>query len=130
MTISEVTISALIFAISAQTSLRGWSASQAQALNAVQRDHQLQAIERRLLISQRLLAVGMPVDRRCRFQRAAALAVLAQRPVAPELIEQLEWRPDGQGLWLSLQTGPEGDPLQRRRLFTPAGLGLCRQEVA
>ena len=130
MTISEVTISALIFAISAQMSLDGWSGIQAKASTALQRDHQLQAIERRLLISQRLLALGTAVDRRCRFQRAAALAVLDQRPVAPELLEQLEWRPDGQGLWLSVQTGPEDDRVRRRRLFTPAGLGLCRQEVA
>lgn len=130
MTFSEVLISALIFGISAQTSLRGWSGTQAKALNAVQMDQQLQAIERRLLISQRLLAEGTPVDHSCRFQRAAVLAVLGQRPVDPELIEQLEWRSDLQGLWLSLQTGPEDIPLQRRRLFTPAGLGLCRQELA
>ncbi len=130
MSFSEVVLSALILGISAQISLRGWARTHASALAAVERDQQLLAMDRRLLVRQRLLSLGTPVDGSCRFQPAGVQQILAEAPLASGVTEQLELRPDLQGLWLTLKAGGTAPSLHRRRLFTPAGLGLCRPEGA
>ena len=132
MSFSEVVISALILGISAQISLRGWARTHASALAAMERDQQLLAMDRRLLVRQRLLSLGTPVDGSCRFQPAVVQQILAEAeaPLASGVTEQLELLPDLQGLWLTLKAGGTAPSLHRRRLFTPAGLGLCRPEGA
>ncbi len=130
MSFSEVVLSALILGISAQISLRGWARTHASALAAVERDQQLLAMDRRLLVRQRLLSLGTPVDGSCRFQLAGVQQILAEAPLASGVTEQLELLPDLQGLWLTLKAGGTAPSLHRRRLFTPAGLGLCRPEGA
>ena len=129
MTISEVVVSALILGISSQVSLRGWSTTTAAAVAVERRDQQLQAMDQRLLASERLLAIGQPVDGACRFWLPSLQQILDQRPVDPALSEQLELAPDHQGVWLTLQAHGLDPAPQRRRLFTPAGLGLCRDEA-
>lgn len=130
MSFSEVVISALILGISAQISLRGWARTHASALAAVERDQQLLAMDRRLLVRQRLLSLATPVDGSCRFQPPGVQHILAEAPLASGVTEQLELLPDLQGLWLTLKAGGTAPSLHRRRLFTPAGLGLCRPEGA
>ena len=89
MSFSEVVISALILGISAQISLRGWARTHASALAAVERDQQLLAMDRRLLVRQRLLSLATPVDGSCRFQPAGFSKFWRKPP----------WRPASPSSW-------------------------------
>ena len=57
---------------------------------------------------------------------AAIDAALEAWPVDPAITATLEPDPVLDGLWFTVALGS----LQRRQLFTPAGLGHCRAEVS
>ena len=125
MTLAEVMISVLILGISSQVGLQGWTRTAQAATAADQLDQQRIQIEQRLLITRRVLATAPVVDRHCRFNGDAVDAALEALPVDSGITARLE--PDSviDGLWFTVALGP----LQRRQLFTPAGLGHCRAEV-
>ena len=55
---------------------------------------------------------------------------VAGQPIAPELLPSWHAASELDGLWLQLlvRSGNAGQrPLQRRVLFTAAGLGLCQE---
>ena len=125
MTLAEVTISVLILGISSQVGLQGWTRTAQAATAADQLDQQRIQIEQRLLIKRRVLATAPVVDRHCRFNGDAVDAALEALPVDSGITARLEPDPVIDGLWFTVALGP----LQRRQLFTPAGLGHCRAEV-
>ena len=128
MTFSELAVSTVILGISTQLSLQGWSRTATAAVALSQRDEQLMQMDERLLASRRLLQSARPVDGDCRFRADTVHWLLDQRPEQPGLVEQRDLSADRQALWLTLSLPGAESPL-RRRLFTPAGLGLCVDEV-
>ena len=102
MTFSELAVSTVILGISTQLSLQGWSRSVAAAAALSQRDQQLVLIDEQLL---------------------------AHRPKHGALVEQRALSADRQALWLTVSLPGAESSLRRRRLFTPAGLGLCHKEL-
>jgi type II secretory pathway pseudopilin PulG len=125
MTLAEVMISVLILGISSQVGLQGWTRTAQAATAADQLDQQRIQIEQRLLITRRVLATAPVVDRHCRFNGDAVDAALEALPVDSGITARLEPDPVIDGLWFTVALGP----LQRRQLFTPAGLGHCRAKV-
>ena len=125
MTLAEVTISALILGISSQVGLQGWTRTAQAATAADQLDQQRIQLEQRLLITRRVLATAPVADRHCRLDGDAVDAALEAWPVDHAITATLEPDPVLDGLWFTVAVGS----LQRRQLFTPAGLGHCRAEV-
>ena len=125
MTLAEVTISVLILGISSQVGLQGWTRTAQVATAADQLDQQRIQLEQRLLMTRRVLATAPVADRHCRFKGDAVDAALEALPVDSGITARLEPDPVIDGLWFTVALGP----LQRRQLFTPAGLGHCRAEV-
>ena len=82
----------------------------------------LQAADPSVLLSQD--------DASCRFEPQALHQLLELNlPSSVAVRVQLEPASDAEGLWLNLSATPAtstpNNPLQRRTLLTPAGLGLC-----
>jgi len=136
MTLAEVIVSALILSISAQTSLQGWGRSSAAVTAADALQAQSRNLEVYRLASLRLLQDADPAvllsqdDASCRFEPQALHQLLELNlPSSVAVRVQLEPASDAEGLWLNLSATPAtrtpNNPLQRRTLLTPAGLGLC-----
>jgi len=136
MTLAEVMVSALILSISAQTSLQGWGRSSAAETAADFLQVQSRELKVFRLASLRLLqdadsAVLLSQDdASCRFEPQALHQLLELNlPSSVAVRVQLEPASDAEGLWLNLSATPAtrtpNNPLQRRTLLTPAGLGLC-----
>ena len=136
MTLAEVMVSALILSISAQTSLQGWGRSSAAVTAADALQVQSRELEVFRLASLRLLQDADPAvllsqdDASCRFEPQALHQLLELNlPTSVAVRVQLEPASDAEGLWLNLSATPAtrtpNNPLQRRTLLTPAGLGLC-----
>ena len=125
MTFAEVLISALILGISSQVGLQGWTRTAQAATAADQMDQQRIQLEQRLLMTRRVLATAPVADRHCRLDGDAVDAALEALPVDPAITATFEPDLALDGLWFTVALGS----LQRRQLFTPAGLGHCRAEV-
>ena len=125
MTLAEVMISALILGISSQVGLQGWTRTAQAATAADQMDQQRIQLEQRLLMTRRVLATAPVADRHCRLDGDAVDAALEALPVDPAITATFEPDLALDGLWFTVALGS----LQRRQLFTPAGLGHCRAEV-
>ena len=130
MTLSEVIVSALVLGISSQVSLDGWASTTARAARSEQRQQQIQQLEQQVLSAERLLARSSVDPEDCRFLGDVASQLQARLPVAAPLDQRLELSSNEQGIWLVLQLSKETLALERRVLFTPAGLGLCKQAKA
>ena len=126
MTLSEVLVSAVILAISTQTSLQSWSRITATTQRQTALEQALQQADQQLLAARRLL----------RRSPAAGCALSSEhldQQLAPLLLQapglQRSWQQDPLvgGLWLrvAVEGGADQPLLQRRLLVTAAGLGLC-----
>ena len=127
MTLPEVIVSALILGISSQVSLQGWTSTMARAARSEQRQQHLQQLNQQVLAAERLLVRASVDPDGCRFVGDVATHLQERLPVAVPLDQWFESSSTGQGIWLVLQLVEETSVLQRRVLFTPAGLGLCKQ---
>ena len=130
MTLPEVIVSALILGISSQASLQGWTSTTARAARSEQRQQQLQQLDQQVLSAERLLSRSSVDPDQCRFSGDVASHLQVRLPVAAPLEQRLESSSNEQGIWLLLQLSDETSVLKRRVLFTPAGLGLCKQADA
>ena len=130
MTLPEVIVSALILGISSQVTLDGWASTTARAARSEQRHQHIQQLEQQVLSAERLLARSSVDPEDCRFVGDVASQLQARLPVAAPLNQRLESSSNEQGIWLVLQLSDETSVLERRVLFTPAGLGLCKQANA
>ena len=130
MTLPEVIVSALILGISSQVSLDGWASTTARAARSEQRQQQLQKLDQQVLSAERLLSHAAVDPDHCRFVGDVVSDLQERLPVAAPLEQRLESSSNEQGIWLLLQLSDETSVLKRRVLFTPAGLGLCKQANA
>ena len=130
MTLAEVIVSALILGISSQASLQGWTSTTARAARSEQRQQHLQQLNQQVLAAERLLVRASVDPDHCRFPRDVASHLQERLPVKAPLEQWFESSSTGQGIWLVLQLVEETSVLKRRVLFTPAGLGLCKQANA
>ena len=130
MTLPEVIVSALILGISSQASLHGWASTTARAARSEQRHQQLQQLDQQVLAAGRLLARASVDPDHCRFPRDISSHLQARLPVEATLDQRFEPASSNQGIWLVLQLIDETSALERRVLFTPAGLDLCKQAKA
>ena len=137
MTLSEVLVAALILGISSQASLQGWSRSLQSERQGLSLQDNLHRLDRRVLATQRVLAMAPPtellqLDGSCRFAFEQLKHTLAAALPAETSLQQ-SWQRDGQGhgVWLQLSIPADHgtDALERRLLFTPAGLGLCAEKL-
>lgn len=135
MTFSEVLVAAVVLGISGQVSVSSWSSAAAAASRGETLQQLLHRSDQQLLATRRLLSRGsgdrlLAAKNACRFNAVRLLERL--EPVQADesdLITDLSIDAAGDGLWLQITLARPGDaePLVRRRLFTPAGLGLCEQ---
>ena len=130
MNLPEVIVSALILGISSQVSLDGWASTTARAVRSEQRQQHLQQLNQQVLSAERLLSRAAVDPDHCRFVGDVASHLQVRLPVAVPLEQWFESSATGQGIWLVLQLDEETLVLKRRVLFTPAGLGLCKQAKA
>tara|TARA_B100001057_G_scaffold326369_1_gene326576 strand:- start:554 stop:946 length:393 start_codon:yes stop_codon:yes gene_type:complete len=130
MTLPEVIISALILGISTQVSLQGWISTTARAARSEQSQQQLQPLDQQVLSAGRLLSRNHVHSDRCRFSVDVATDLKTRLPLMASLHRRLEPSSSEHGVWLELQLIDETSVLQRRVLFTPAGLGLCKEAKA
>ena len=130
MTLPEVIVSALILGISSQASLQGWTSTTARAARSEQRQQHLQQLDQQVLAAERLLVRASVDPDDCRFVDNVASDLQERLPAIVPLEQRLELLPNEQGIWLVLQLSDETSVLKRRVLFTPAGLGLCKQADA
>ena len=126
MTFSEVLVSAVILAISTQTSLQSWSRITATTQRQTALEQALQQADQQLLAARRLLrrspAAGCALSSEHLDQQLAPLLLQA-----PGLQRSWQRDPLAGGLWLrvAVEVGTDQPRLQRRLLVTAAGLGLC-----
>ena len=130
MTFPEVIISALILGISTQVSLQGWISTTVRAARSEQRQQQLQLLDQQVLSAGRLLSRNHVHSDRCRFSGDVATDLKTRLPLMASLRRRLEPSSSEHGVWLELQLIDETSVLQRRVLFTPAGLGLCKEAAS
>jgi len=130
MTLPEVIVSALILGISSQASLHGWASTTARAARSELLQQHLQQLDQQVLSAERLLSRASVDPDDCRFSRDVSSHLQERLPVTAPLEQRLEPTSNEQGIWLVLQLVEETSVLQRRVLFTPAGLGLCKQADA
>ena len=130
MTLPEVIVSALILGISSQASLQGWASTTARAVRSEQRQQQLQQLDQQMLSAERLLSRFTVDPEDCRFVDDVASDLQERLPAAAPLEQRFELSSSEQGIWLVLQLSDETFVLERRVLFTLAGLGLCKQARA
>ena len=129
MHLIEVVIAGSIFAITSSSSLQLWSATAVRA-------HQLSTSETlELQIEQDRLQLQTlwrssprttadTSETNCSATAEDLLALAASEPVTPSLRRESRLSPDGQAVEIEWSGG--SDPkLQRTRVITPAGLGLC-----
>ena len=147
MSMAEVLVSALILGLSGQVALHGWL-----RVLALERDGEisrtaLQRTDQQLLVARRLLSLSptphgpmagradSPVAGDCRLpltdvpELEGLDRLNSAQSAAPQLTAS--WHTDAavDGIWLqlSVQAANGGHPsMQRRVLFTAAGLGHCR----
>ena len=130
MTLPEVIMSALILGISSQASLQGWTSTTARAARSEQRQQHLQQLDQQVLAAERLLVRASVDPDDCRFVGDVATQLQERLPVMAPLEQRLESASNEERLWLVLKLIDETSVLKRRVLFTPAGLGLCKQADA
>ena len=135
MTLSEVLVAAVVLGISGQVSASGWSTATAAAGRGETLQQMLQRSDEQLLATRRLLSQSgadrlLAGDGSCRFNASALLETLADVPSpGADLSTRLNVDASGDAFWLKISFARPGDdePLVRRLLLTPAGLGLCEE---
>ena len=126
MSFGEVLVSAVILAISTQTSLHSWSRITATTQRQNALEQALLQADQQLLAARRLLrrspAAGCVLCPKHLDQQLAPLL-----PQTPGLQRSWQQDPLAGGLWLrvAVEAGTDQPRLQRRLLLTAAGLGLC-----
>ena len=126
MAFSEVLVSAVILAISTQTSLHSWSRITATMQRQTSLEQALLQADQQLLVARRLLrrspAAGCALSSEQFDQQLAPLL-----PQTPGLQRSWQQDPLAGGFWLrvAVEAGTDQPWLQRRLLVTAAGLGLC-----
>lgn len=127
MQLMEVMVAAAVFTAASGSSLQLWSRAAGTSQQAELRQQQLERIELDRLQLQAHWRQRLTTESGCAISREQLIAVASALPVPPQL--QRDLIPADQDDALQVRWRAERDPaLQRERLFTPAGLGLCPAE--
>lgn len=127
MSLSEVLMAALLFSLSAGSSLRIWSQI---AVGVMQEERRQQLADRldgelaALEASLRLQSLQRLPPPPCGNSAASLRTLLSSRPSSEGVERQLSLLPAQDGLLLELAI--DGLPVRRQRLVLPAALGLCQ----
>lgn len=131
MNLIEVLMAALLFSLSAGSSLQIWSQLSQGVMReerhqqlADRLDAELAAVDASLRLQSRQLQQPPP----CGNTATALHSQLASRPLAAGMRRQLSLLEGQEGLLLDLAV--EGLPIRRQRLYLPAALGLCSASAA
>lgn len=134
MHLIEVLVAGTVFTIASGSSLQFWNATAMRAQQLNSREHLEQQIEHDRLQLHTLWRSSAPgntptAEGGCTTTAPQLLALANSRPPLPALRREIQVSPDGQALQIHWQA--VGDPVvQRQRLVTPAGLGLCSLPTA
>lgn len=127
MNLIEVLLAALLFSLSAGSSLRIWGLismgvmqEERRQLLADRLDGELAALEASLRLQSRQALPPPP----CGNTASSLQSLLSARPSPEGVQRRLTLLPADDGLLLELAI--EGLPLRRQRLVLPAALGLCQ----
>lgn len=131
MNLFEVLLAALLFALSAGSSLRIWGLismgvmqEERRQLLADRLDGDLAALEAHLRLQSRQALPPRP----CGNAATSVQAMLSSLPSAEGVQRRLTLLPEEDGLLLELSI--EGLPLRRQRLVLPVAMGLCQSPPA
>lgn len=131
MTLIEVLMAALLFSLSAGSSVQIWNQLSLGVMQeerhqqlADRLDAELAAVDASLRLQSRQLLQPPP----CGNTAAALHSQLAARPLAAGLQRQLRVLEGEETLLLDLAV--DGLPIRRQRLYLPAALGLCSTQAA
>lgn len=127
MHLVDVLMAGSVFAIASSSSLQLWSATAVRAQQLTQRDQLAQQIETDRLQLQILWRDNLPLmgsSSGCSATAAELLTLATNSPVPPALRRDLQLSADEQELQIHWSASRDTH-LQRERLVTPAGLGLC-----
>lgn len=127
MHLIDVLMAGTVFAIASSSSLQLWSATAVRAQQLSQRNQLEHVIEQDRLLLQILWRDNPQLlgsSSGCSATAAQLLTLATNSPVPPALRRDLQLSADEQAL--QIHWSAKSDPnLQRARLVTPAGLGLC-----
>ena len=125
MRLSELVVSAVIFGLSAAAGLQLTTLAQASQQRLSNHSELLARIEQDRLQLQRHWQEGARVaSADCKVSNLQLASRAAALPLPAPLQRQLIISDDDQSLLVSWSSPGQAQPL-RRRLFSPAGLGLC-----
>jgi hypothetical protein len=127
MTMTEVTMAAVILMGASSASLQIWSSSMAEIHNAQRRQLALNRIDGELIILQQQwqqLAQHGPLAPACLAASEQLLAVLQQTPQSAGVERELTLLPAEEGLMVLLRDQNEPGA-QRQPLVKPGALRLC-----
>jgi hypothetical protein len=125
MQIVEVLVAAVVFSAASASSLQLWSQAAVSAEGAQRQALQLERIELDRLQLQAHWRRDLGAEAACGDGGDAMKAVAVALPVPPQLQRELLPSPEPAGVLVRWRVASE-PALQRERLFTPAGLGVCQ----
>lgn len=131
MNLIEVLMAALLFSLSAGSSLRILSQTTLGVMQEERRQQLRERLDGELAVleaSLRRLARQTPQPPPCGNTAASLRAQLSSLPSTAGVLRQLSLLPGQDGLLLELAL--EDLPVRRQRLVLPAALGLCQPSVA
>ncbi|MFM7314635.1 MAG: type II secretion system protein J [Cyanobium sp.] len=129
MSLMEVMVAALLFSMSAVSSLQIWSQVTMGVLQEERRQQLLERLDAELaaveasLRQQKHLGLPEPI---CGTAADAMKTLLAARPAGDGVERQLIVLREEDSLLVEMAI--EGLPIRRQRLYQPAALGLCRSD--
>ena len=125
MQLIEVMVASAVFTAAAGSSLQLWSQAAGTTQQAELRQQHLDRIELDRLQLQAHWRHNLAREPGCLISRAQLIATASAVAVPPQLLRELSLSDQAGALQVRWRVA--GDPsLQRERLFTPAGLGLCQ----
>jgi len=128
MQIVEVLVAAVVFSAASASSLQLWSQAAVSAEGAQRQAQQLERIELDRLQLQAHWRRDLEAEAACGDGGDAMKAVAAALPVPPQLQRELLPSSEPAGVLVRWRVASE-PALQRERLFTPEGLGVCRADT-
>lgn len=121
MTLPEVLVASVILASSSGAALQVWSQSATASLEGQRQEEASDRLQAQLLAAQRQLQNR--IARHCPSSPEQIGQVLAALPLSADLERGLQTDSSTGGVWLAVRQPSSG--VERRRLFTVAGLGGC-----
>ena len=121
MTLPELLVSSVILASSSYAALQVWTQSTTASLQGQRQEEASERLHAQLLAAQRQLHTH--IAQQCPTSPEQIGQVLEALPLSADLERGLQTDGSTDGVWLAVRQPSSG--VERRRLFTIAGLGGC-----